>query len=69
MNKQYVAMHSSASKHTGGETLNYLNMEEEQDVLRYFEVKLAEFCAKFKVDFILTIDILLHGCCTRSSGY
>jgi len=48
VNKQYVAMHTSASKNHSGENLNYLNMEEEHDVLRYFEVKLAEFCSKFK---------------------
>ena len=30
--------------------LNFLSMEEEQDVLGYFEVKLAEFCTKFKVE-------------------
>jgi len=48
VNKKYVSTHSSANKNSSGEKLNYLSSEEEQDVLRYFEVKLAEFCAKFK---------------------
>jgi cyclin H len=43
-NKNYVAKHSRSTS----EKLHYLSRQEEQDVLQYFEVKLAEFCAKFK---------------------
>ena len=56
VNKKYVSTHSSANKNSSGEKLNYLSSEEEQDVLRYFEVKLAEFCAKFKVHFIIILN-------------
>jgi len=31
-----------------GKEGNFLNMEEEQEVLNYFQVKMAEFCTKFK---------------------
>lgn len=48
VNKKFVSTHTSANRNSSGENLNYLTSEEEQDVLRYFEVKLAEFCAKFK---------------------
>eukprot|EP00088_Acartia_fossae_P038432 TRINITY_DN3983_c0_g1_i1.p1 TRINITY_DN3983_c0_g1~~TRINITY_DN3983_c0_g1_i1.p1 ORF type:complete len:329 (+),score=74.90 TRINITY_DN3983_c0_g1_i1:49-1035(+) len=47
VNRKYVAKHRSANPNSG-DKYNYLSWQEEQDVLRYFEVKLAEFCAKFK---------------------
>jgi len=44
-NKAFIACNQAKKKDAN---LNFLSMEEEQDVLGYFEVKLAEFCTKFK---------------------
>jgi len=45
-NRSYILSHTS--KPGTDPNLKYLSMEEEKEVLDYFEVKMAEFCQKFK---------------------